>query len=1777
MAEDNKGESKAAEIAESQANLPLDQRVTHEHWKVREIAYDQLAKAFESSEENATIYTDYCRSLIKMAKDPNQAAQLAGLNAIFYFIEYGPLPMVHSQSKSLAKAIAEKGLNVRPINRTKSSELILALVGAECGLEVVEIFASCGFKIRAKKAISATANTLCDALHAYGKKHVPVREVSKHVPKLLSDSSKEVREAGKKLAVLLNRWTREPAETLLSGVRGAFIRELEPLFAENSKKSKPKPTKKTRSKLKRDRRIKTEIEEEDSDSQSEEEEVDAIKEDTREGVDLWERLQPLKVVVEVDKKLNPIKYDPWEKAFRSTDYKHYRRALDDALSEIGTHKIKPGSHEKLVPRIANLLRKTKLPVVVSSCAKFVTLLVNSLRKDLGSPVCHDFAESLVMRLKETNKAASTSVVEALDSLHTMKLVKIVELRSEIEASCTVKSPKARATALNFIGRIIEKGTPTADVKGDALLFFGKLFFAQTGDRSTEVRNAALYAISVLQVVAGKKAMAKFVDKLDKQRKLKVESVADQLREARKARKAISNEKKEPKNLMKPKSVEKHKSTKESKKEENDKPSSAPIIYISDDEVESPIDSDSSLEAAAARYPEFNSENWSHKLAKTRAACVKSLSAAVADKEVLEDDDVNILLSLLSRDKGLAESNFMLLGEKLNLMGTIAEKCRNPMPRKTLSKLLTPTIDKLGDIKSAKLAEKALLILTESTSPRFMFKCLGIVAKETKNGRAKIAILKFCTKIVDDFGIPAVKPEDIAELIAYMLSQEAIAALVKPIMSLSCNSSIRTPGSFRDMLVASKVSEDHMDRFDSELEKYKNAPDAPTKQKRQFFQSHILENVADQESIHESEKLDKNDVLSERESEDSDDSDESEEVIEAPPLPPPESPKELVRVSIAKHFAPGAGIMNTLKSKDWATRRDCLKQIDNIVLEAHSFILAKVGRSIFPLLQERMTESNINVAAAAYETTGNLVEAMGPDGVMHINVVMPTILGKGCTNGKKNVQNSAMKCLEGWFKTVGFSNIIPYLHLPFKVKPDKKGKIRKEMLDWILPRVTEVVTNMPKGDELTPLIIPCLTCLQDNISEVRKLAEMLLAILIKNMGYETVKEKLPAKKSIKFTLTPIIEKYANLNESKEASAPKTAVRKAPQRKGTALPQKSKISKTSVVRSPIKKSVGVRGRAPSSTSTTTVDTHKSSSEEHVPDTISKGSDPKQRKQTKLKSKNSNPSTIQEKPEVKENMLKNVSKPKYSTVSTMRNKEQKLGNQHLRPKIEKIRRTPLVRPPEEQDVLIANEKKPERQEILLHRKRRLTMMFSVSEGKEQLAEDLITCVSPSLYSKLTAPTNRFKSHLEAMKSIQKLVGKDPESAVTVSDVLIRWALCRLQDRRTPSSVIIHMGEYITCLCELLLSSGEKLTEYESCGLVPAVVKKCGSSRRDVEASMETCLLSIEEVVSDDTMLNLLFRCLRQPISERAGDHVSRNICELIDRKCESGAGLPIDFLPGMAKIAYDKREAPGRVASECIARAHFHFGDELWELLGPLTDNQAEIIESRLEFTNSSQHIETPAKTPGPRTGRNGNQSLRGLTQEDIFYNDFRFDGMQTSNAGSLRKKGHPGIPFLGSLPSENVTESNLRAQNTVRAARQLIAERSQGFAESSVFGEEYLREIIFGATKTPKTLRAAKKLISETPQSSSTTREGFLVMNEQQSVESIGNRADILRSAYRNHPLGEINGRNFRLSIGEIPPSLLETMNKIINSPPPQVTSIDLEGGSLLPSLRINAPNQSTLVK
>lgn len=1576
-------------VAEA-ANLPLPDRIVHKNWKVREDAYSQLADKFDVAEENAKIYSDFLPSLGKIVRDANAPAQLKGFKALCKYADAAPPQLVRRAAGDIAKGIVEKGLAGRPLNKNTATETFAMFIGGDAGDIIVDVVATLGFKHKTPKVVIAAVDCIAKALDEYGSIAVPLKPVAGKLPPLLNHAQEGVRNAAKSLLTLMHRWIGLKAvEPMLKDAKDVIKKEMEAIFQKNAKLGKPKAKKRTRAMEQRVRKRGgvEEIDEDDGfgEAAAEEEEVDLSEE-----INLMEKLAKEKVRIDEDT------VKDWFTAIDSKLWRARKESLDVACKLIDGVRLIPVSHQEVFIRLRKIIPKDSNVNVVASASRLIIAMANGLKKNFPQGVAKALMLDLFTRLKEKNPVVIVPVCNALDELHLKRCMRFYEFLDEIKTASEHKVPKARCELLLWVGRCLMNGTAGVDLKGAPLKCFGAMFLKSTDDSTPDVRDAALSGLAALQKLVGERNVKVYIEKLDKKRKDKVASLLAALPDPAK----VSSSKGDPagpalntrakvkkrasgsppgKNSA-PKTTTKRVVRKVVKKKK--KKSAGPVG--SDDEGEGSHSSEQAFAAAAERFEGFDPDNWSVKSFKARAAAANFVTAGLTEKESLTREDISIVLGLLSTPPGLADSNFMALKPKLELFALVGSKCTEPLPRKSLKPLLSAAMEKLGDLKAAKITANLLMDFAEATSPRYFLNILAECVKETKNSRALIAMLKMAASVVEDFGIPPVPEQLIVSMAAPNLTNGAAPAK-NGAVALACKSAKRAGvDKFRELL--EKESEaDGLDLFNSEIEKYSKDPEPATRKRRyeippadeseeeEEIIEEIIEEVIEEEEEVESEpepepvpvkKLVTAAPVRAKRRRPSENGAEPRRAAKPPVLaasapPPTEVSQPTERISVAHEFAPGARILLELKNANWKKRQDALVAVEAILNNAHNFIKQNVGIEIITSLRARLSDSNRNLAAVAFDVVSKFVRAMGPGGMIHLKLWASGIFSQGLIENKMNVRDGAYRCLDAFFEVYGLAALIHYCPLPLT---SKTSAVRKAFLEWLIPRLQGEVGEFDSSNEdLSPLIDPCLNCLRDRYSEVRTLADQLLDPVIKSVGIATVDNKVSIlSRAARLQVEPSIEKYRSGEESGV---------------GVATPSQS---------TPGPKIAGLTPRAG----------------RERPRSVALPRTPAARKPGAPEDEETTPSN------------------------------------RIRPRPASARLTPVaptlgltVPIGDEGPSLKVNDGKEARAQRYTAKRMQLIEQLRATDPTSQIppligeeivdiASDLKECCTGKLYTKLTAPANRFKMHVDAIELVTSELEDNPDALSSVSDVLLRWAACRIEDSKTPPTVLIRLAGFVSYLSEVLMSSGVKLSDYESSAILPPIVEKVGSNREKVCVAMQSAILSINDIVDDGILIVLYTSCFRKPMTIRSHTEVSKEVCRLIENRCTAGMGVPRGVLPAIGKIAGGSDDGAGRAAAACLERAHEFFGDDLWALVGELTNEEAALLDERLtSVINGMKQGMGTAALPGEYDA----PAVNGERPPEV---EAFFAGQQQSNsaapaasAAAIIASTVPSVPTPGDIRNED----------------------------------------------------------------------------------------------------------------------------------------------------------------
>lgn len=1320
---------------------------------------------------------------------------------------------------------------------------------------------------------------------------------------LLEHGNGKVREGCRRVVVGLFRWIGRGVEGILGGVVEVTRKKLEAGFGECKGKVKAERLTRKQMETMEVRGGEGVGEEEDSEEDGEDEDEPQEEVDLRKEVDVMELLPTLKVTVEE----GVVK--PWSVAIESKKWKARKDALEVLLEAVGDSRLVPGPHIELVVALRKIFAADKNVTVVERACKVVMLLANGLRAKFPPQQAKDLTKDLISRLKEKNSTLIRAVNAALDTVFQQKVIELHTIVDDIAIAAEHKVPKARIELLQWLARCLETGVPTSTLKGKPLETLASTLLKLSEDSAAEARDASLICIASLTNIVGERDMKMYLDKIEKIRRDKITTLLSKMppkkEERRKAKK--KNEKEAPVEI--PSSG----NTKETDKPKETAKARKPPPVVQNPNVSVPIaktKADVDPEAAARFAPEkiegFTMDNWSAKQASARTSCGEMLFNYLGEQEKLSPLDVNMAIGLLLTAPSLDDTNFRAVKAKLDVFGCIADKAAYPLPKEPLGTLLSKAVAKLGDIKFGIATTGVLMSVAEAASVGFVFSTLAESVPNAKNARAQTAMLDFASKLVEEFGSAAVTTDSPLTLAMTLASSET-AALRKAALGLAARVAVRTQvEDVRNKLTEGNVASEHLTYFDGECTKHsQNLEEA--KRTEKVWEEPVVASSGEPEPSTSKTSDDHNGVAG---------FEAKEKDAQSPPASegPIDISKEVTKTQL----------ITDLSSRNWKVRQNALNALDELIKEAKNGIEGEVGPDLMPALTARLSDSNRNLAAFAYALMGRLVKSMGASATLHAETVLPTIFGSGCIDIKPRVREVALKCLEEWCTCIGLTPMMPYLAMPTATV---SSICRKDYLEWLLPWLRgEKGDFSSKMEDLSILINPCLSCLQDKIGQVRQLAEWVLEQVVRSVGFPAVEGKMRNfSPSVRMQLDSALDKFRGLN----GASAKKSVSNASRRK---IPGGSRVKSVRSRRSgiaPAGKSPGHRysGRAsPQSSSSVASNSRK------PPKTPKRG---------------------------RVGGIERISGMERSPQSSPQSSS----------RVEKAFRADGDRDARASQVRIYRE---EHASGILEEQH--GYLPFVPENLTLLGDDLKSCVSRSLFSKMMAPANRFQQHADAVLLLNEAMQDDPDGVIPIADVLLRWAAYRINDIKTPSTLIIKISELVKNICEVLQSNGTRLSAYEALAIVPVLADRCGSNRDAVRTAALSALQSVEDLLDDALALVYLAEGMRLTRNSRAKVVVAAETEEAMNRLSVEMEALPVSVLQAIAEVAAGVDDLAGCAASRCIDRAHHQFGDEVLTRLGPLSEEQSMIIQRRLESIGGISQAQIRSTVPEYSAQNGGRDQLR-----------------------------------------------------------------------------------------------------------------------------------------------------------------------------------------------------------
>ncbi|THD23002.1 Cytoskeleton-associated protein 5 [Fasciola hepatica] len=215
-------------------------------------------------------------------------------------------------------------------------------------------------------------------------------------------------------------------------------------------------------------------------------------------------------------------------------------------------------------------------------------------------------------------------------------------------------------------------------------------------------------------------------------------------------------------------------------------------------------------------------------------------------------------------------------------------------------------------------------------------------------------------------------------------------------------------------------------------------------------------------------------------------------------------------------------------------------------------------------------------------------------------------------------------------------------------------------------------------------------------------------------------------------------------------------------------------------------------------------------------------------------------------------------------------------------------------------------------------------------------------------------FKQHVKALDQLTRFFDSPEGEEATMAnlDLLLRWIVLRFFE--TNPVVVGRCLDYLIKLFSRMSDSGIALSEYEATALLPYLVLKAGDSKDAVRQNVRSLFKLLVNLYSPNRLFLFVSNGLksktnktRQECLEEMGSlihHFGVTVCQ---------PTVPV-ALKSIAQQIGDRDSGVRSAALNALVSAYAIVGEQLWKLIGSLSDKDRSMLEER---------IKRAARQPGP----------------------------------------------------------------------------------------------------------------------------------------------------------------------------------------------------------------------
>ena len=1041
---------------------PLKERLVHKNFKARKAAYEELQGLCATGEELSEEYVELFKKIIS---DTNAFALEAALE--FFVVYFDKVDSASKHASQVAPGVVEKCLGANKSSTAKKAQDLVQLMFEVGSTEIVLCELLKGYRHKSPKVRLAAVQCTTEALKNFGV-GIPIKEILKKegLLAIFNDQDGKVRKEALSLTVLIYQYLKEGpglrSLPFFSELRDAQKVELEKLFTEVQCEPVPQPLRGFRSEVKSVGLPATGKGQQPSAKGSQ-------------GIDL-----SIDDLIEAKPVLSKLPKSFFDVVGGSGKWTERKEMLEVLANLVNGHKPQNDEYLQVVKLLKKLLNDTNVPLVVLAI-KILGYFAVGLRSGFATYTRFYFP-TLLEKFKEKKVTVLEPLNATMELLHQHHCVSLADCSDDIVSAATNKVPQVREHTLLWLGRCLARSDRATFQRA-----FGSLSTTVVkccDDSNGAVRDAGLRILARASISLGESSIASYLPKMDKKQQDKIRNHVREL-EAKNPEDVANHCKTETPRSARCDSINLKRVVSPSQTSEDGAPplkraasgdggmmrsTKAPGLARSnsrakkDEDFELGGPTDTQVHDCVSRLlPEGVLVNLRSSAFKERLEALDQVLNAV---ESFSENEVNehaeVLIRLLKGAPGWKEANFQVLNKIFQVVEAVATRA-STFSKRCVWLCLPVVIDKVADFKQKALCRKCLLVFSEAVGPEFVFAQLMKSTADCKVPKTISEVLEWMGEAIEEFGPARV---DLKSLIAYVkdsFEKQHPAIKTSGIKTLVSLRRTYGPG-LRDML--HDVKPQLLSTIDEHFARVQEIPGGfqPSRHPRKDSGSSVPPNIS--------------------------------------------------RTDISSQIS--TALLNDSSAADWKTRQMALTKVEQIVA-ANSRISPKVGQ-LMVALKARLGDSNKNLIVQALGLIAGLSEAMGQGVKHHLKVLGSPVLHCLADN-KATVRQAAAGALSALAAAAGFDSLVAFLPKSFDCLA-----ARPDLTQWIATTLSlKDCTLVPNS--LLLLVKPVLACLQDKNADTRKHTELILAHVVRNVGYEAVaKETRDMKPAVAKTINEFLDRH-----------------------------------------------------------------------------------------------------------------------------------------------------------------------------------------------------------------------------------------------------------------------------------------------------------------------------------------------------------------------------------------------------------------------------------------------------------------------------------------------------------------------------------------------------------------------------------------------------------------------------------------------------------------------------